>query len=230
MHKKSILLIEDDAILQKTITKALQKEFNITTHETAKKGLRAIQNYSFDLFILDIILPDKDGKNGLDLCKIIRRQNNQVPILMLTGKTAINFKLGAFKFGADDYLCKPFNLLELRARIRALLKRVSTNNENTEEIIRHGNICINQENRTVYKDDIIVNLRRSEFDILLLLMKNKSKIFSRENIMRNALDKDEIESNSIDVHISNLRKKIESAEQTNIIKTVYGIGYTLNND
>jgi DNA-binding response OmpR family regulator len=150
MKQTRILLVEDNKTLVQTIQKVL-KDYDLTTSRTGQGGISFIDSYKFDLYIIDLMLPDRNGLNGLDICKYIRKKSTS-PIIMITAKRAINYKLGAFSLGADDYICKPFNFLELRARIRALLKRtyqVPDQCGTKCEFMSRQHVCIDKDNLTV---------------------------------------------------------------------------------
>lgn len=224
MEEIKILIVEDDELLATTLAKTLQKDYEIKTVNSASDGWQAFQKEKYEIALIDIILPDTDNKTGLDLCKKFREKDGDIRILMITGKKSINFKLGAFKYGADDYLCKPFNVLELRARIKALLKR---NTHNNTGIYTYKDLQVDDTARTVRRNKQKVHLRNKEFEILKLLISNPTKVLTRELIMELALNKYDITSNCIDVHIRHIRQKLEEPFGSQIIKTVHGIGYKL---
>ena len=222
--KPKLLLVEDDNSLASLLKKTLSQKYTIDTTKYATKAKELIRATNYDLLVLDVVLEDKDGTTGLDVCKYVREKNKEVPILFVTGKTAINYKLGAFKFGADDYLCKPFNTLELKARIEALLKRTKTPKK---QILTVGELLLDQLEKSIKRNGKKIHLRKKEFELLEYLMLNKNKVLTRDMILDALWTSEEICSNSVDVHIRNLRKKLNTNGKQDLIKTVYGFGYKL---
>lgn len=229
-----ILLVEDNELLGSGLRLGLiQHGYTVDWLTDGRSALQGIlsQNEvdSFDLIILDVGLPKLDG---FEILEIIRGKNINTPVLMLTALDAYEEKTKGLDLGADDYLCKPFDLGELCARIRALLRRVSgassnknLNTNNTgraTSIIRIGEITLDPASRRVYKDKQLVELSRREFVVLHLLMENVNKALSREQILQNIYGwGDDVDSNALDVHIHNIRKKLGP----NVILTVRGVGY-----
>ena len=178
---------------------------------------------NYDLIILDLMLP---GIDGLEACRRIREFSN-VPIIMLTAKSEDTDKLLGFEFGADDYVTKPFNILELRARIRALLKRSGSINPQTSKEKNVGSITMNTETRMVFKNGEAVNLTAKEFDLLELFMNNPLRVYSRENLL-NIVWGYEYQSDirTVDVHVRRLREKLEdNPASPEYIMTKWGVGY-----
>lgn len=225
MQKIKILLIEDDNNLAQTIKSLFKNEYAISTAYDVTCGMEHIQKGTYDLYIVDILLPNKKGLTGLDIVKYIRNADETTPILIITGKKAINFKLGAFNIGADDYLCKPFNLLELKARIRALIKR--TEKYKVQNLLRLNNLCLERETLFVNRAGQKIDLRKKEFELLEFLLQNSGKIISRQNII-NSVWNNEISNNTVDVYIKTLRQKIDAPFEKKLIKTIYGIGYRIS--
>ncbi len=220
-----ILIVDDEKALVKGL------KFNLTSEGyevmTAFDGLEALElakTTNFDLIILDIMMPKL---SGLELCSRIR-EFSTVPIIMLTARSEDFDKLIGFDYGADDYITKPFNILELKARIRALIRR-STIKERSKmsNVITFGDISIDCDKRTVTKNDENVELTGREFDVLELLMKNPGKVYSRENLL-NIICGHEFQSDirTIDVHIHRLRDKLEDIPtEPKHIMTKWGVGY-----
>ncbi len=222
-----LLIVDDEEILLKGL------KFNLTQDgyeiDTAIDGLEAyekISNNKYDLVLLDIMLPKM---NGLEVCKKVR-ETSMVPIIMLTAKGDDSSKILGLEYGADDYITKPFNMLELKARIKAILRRVTfiSNNEsqNPSELILEG-FKINSLGRKIIHNDKKINLTAKEFDLLLLLVTNKDKIYSREELLEIIWGYEYFgDVRTVDVHVRRLREKIEeNSSQPKYILTKWGVGY-----
>ncbi len=215
-----ILLIEDDELLGSGIKKALSREsYLVEWLKDGKLGLSAALNEEFDLLILDLGLP---GLDGLKVMSELRKANNSVPTLMLTARDTVQDKVAGLDAGADDYLLKPFELLELKARIRALSRR---GHGQDQSVLVYGRLSIDTVSMAVTLDSNPVDLSRREYALLLEFVNHPKRILSREhleNIMYGW--EGDVSSNTIEVHIHHLRKKLGSK----LISTVRGIGYRLN--
>jgi DNA-binding response OmpR family regulator len=217
-----ILIIEDETSLVNTLEKTLSKDNELTITTTYNEGLKKAATANFDLIILDILLPNKWGYTGLDICKKLVNHPEKPPILVISIKDAINYKLGALKFGADDYLCKPFNYLELKARIENLLKRYGKARK-----LQYKGLEIDTEKHQIVRDSKVITLRTREYQILKALINNLGKTLTREALLCTGGRNDAAFSNTIDVHIRNLRKNIDDPFETKLIHTVHGIGYKM---
>jgi two-component system, OmpR family, response regulator ArlR len=221
-----ILLVEDEAKLSKVIAKAL-KNFGYTVDVIAdgKEAYHRIQFYhaDYDLVILDLMLPTIEGHI---ICRRVRENGIDIPILVLTAKFDVSSKVDLLRRGADDYLSKPFSLDELEARINALLRRPK---KAIAETLTAGNIELNLTERSVRQDGEIVNLTLKEFALLEYLLRNKDRVISRDELLSHVWDFNYTSffSNSVDVHVKNLRKKIND-DGGRIIETVRGVGYRLS--
>ncbi len=212
--KTEILLVEDDIYLREGLSEMLTNQgYDVTLAENFVKAQEKIKE-NFDLVILDIMLPDG---NGLELCQKIRAKGGSVPILFLTACDDEIQIVRGLDAGADDYVTKPFRLLELLSRIRALLRR--SNNQ----FMGDKNIALNAENMTVLKNGRIISLTPTEYMILRTLMQNKGVIVTRNVLLEKIWDCDEsfIDDNTLSVHVSRLREKIGGEN----IVTVRGVGY-----
>ncbi len=220
--KPHICVIEDDISLANSIKKFLELEgFNVTNLHNGKEGyLYLLDNYRFvDAVILDINLP---GMNGLDICHDIRQKAIDIPILMLTNELRTATVVDAFDIGADDYIKKPFEIKELKARIDLRLRK---NYQRGERIIKHRDLEINISRREAKYKGRLLNLRRKEFDLLIFLLRNRGQAIARDEIISCVWNFDQMPyPNTIDAHISVIRKEIDDKDQ-NIIKTIHGIGY-----
>lgn len=217
MHK--LLLIEDDLDMQQLIVAYLtQSKYNVLATHSPNKALEILEGRdNIDLIILDLTLPEMDG---LTLCKKIRKIT-QVPIIISSARGDVYNKVEGFDVGADDYLAKPYEPVELLARINALLRRLKPKN------MDFGGLQINVEARSVVVDGMSIDLTPTEFDILLFLIENRQKPMSREQIANSITSMGEDTAlRSIDTHIRNIRSKIDdNAKEPRFIQSVWGIGY-----
>jgi DNA-binding response OmpR family regulator len=223
-----ILIVEDEPKVASFIKRGLEE--NSYSCDIASDGLTGKKMFDaerYDLVILDINLP---FKNGLDLCKEIRRVNQKIPAIMLTALGTTEDKLLGFNSGADDYLVKPFEFRELLARVRALLKRISYT-ETGEDIITFLDLEINLSNYEVKRKGIKIELTHKEFALLAYLLKNKGRVVSRADIAENVWDVNfDTGTNTIDVYVNFLRKKIDKNFSSKLIHTQIGFGYILKED
>jgi len=217
----SILIIEDDPVIIEFLQTGLRYEgYEVTACNTGKEGLEKVRSHSFDLLILDVMLPDTDG---YEICSTLRLYGHTLPILMLTVRKEVSDRIRGLDSGADDYLVKPFSFDELLARMRALLRR--SGQIASGDLLRSGNIALDRETREVKVAGKPVSLTPTEFSLLELLLRYPRKAFTRETLLNRVLGYDyDGGTNIIDVHISHLRKKIGDTE-AGIIRTIYGIGY-----
>ncbi|MBS4535843.1 response regulator transcription factor [Clostridium sp. D2Q-14] len=221
----NILIVDDEALLVKGLKYSLEQDnYDIDTAYDGKDALNKAKSNEYDLIILDLMLPEMDG---LEVCQKIR-ETSQVPIIMLTAKGEDMNKILGLEYGADDYLTKPFNILELKARIKAILRRF--NNKETklgEQVIQVEEFTINTLGRRVSIGDKDVNLTAKEFDLLLLLATNPGKVFTREELLEIIWGYEYFgDLRTVDVHIRRLREKIEqNSSQAEYILTKWGVGY-----
>ena len=222
-----ILIVDDEALLVKGIRFNLQNEgYEVITGSNGLEALELVQNQNPDLVILDVMMPEMDG---LTACTKIR-EFSDVPIIMLTAKTDDMDKLIGFDLGVDDYLTKPFNILELKARIRALLRRAAAKIENEpfqSAILAIGSIKLDLDARNAYRDGTSVDLTAKEFDVIEFLMRNPNRVYSREALL-DTIWAYEYRSDirTVDVHIRRLREKLEeNPAQPQYILTKWGVGY-----
>ena len=220
----NILVVDDEKLIVKGLKHSLEQQgYNVLTAYSGVEALDSIRNDKVDFIILDLMLPDIDG---MMLCKRIR-ENYDMPILMLTAKDGDYDKILGFEFGADDYMTKPFNTLELIARIKAITRRVEIKKE--DMILLLGELTINWGERKAYVDGEEIRLTQKEFDMLYLLAKSPGKVFTREEIFSQVWEEEPLDIRTIDVHIKNLREKIESdIKKPKYIMTKWGVGYYFN--
>lgn len=226
--KKKILIIEDDNSIREMLTFALEIEgFSIESVENGLDGLTKSEDFDPDLILLDLMLPDI---NGFEVCKKIHEKRD-IPIIMVTAKDDIVDKVLGLEIGADDYICKPFHIKEVIARVKKSLERVEkvVNNLNKEKtLIEIGeDTYLDDEGRVVIKNAMEISLRPKEYELLYLLATNKGKVFSREQLLDKIWSYDYFgDLRTVDVHIRRLRAKIEDVDNK-YIETVFGVGYKL---
>lgn len=228
--ENKILLIEDDIDISEMVENYLKKEgFKITTAFNGEEGVGKFLNNSFDLIILDIMMPKLDG---MEVMKIVR-ERSLVPILIMSAKDSDVDKAVGLGLGADDYIAKPFSMIELSARVKAAIRRVNqyTKNGKKEEvnIINVNHLIIDLENYSVIKKGVKLQLTSKEFDILKLFISNPNRVFTKAQIYSFVWNDDYFgDENVINVHMRRLREKIEdNPSEPKYIKTLWGIGYKL---
>lgn len=219
-----ILVVDDEQLLVKGIKFNLENDgYTVDGVYDGKAALELFRENRYDLVILDLMLPEIDG---LTVCRKIREESN-VPVIMLTAKSEGRDKLIGFEYGADDYVTKPFDILELKARIRVILRRSGKTSGRSEEYIEIGNIKADLLQRTVYAGKEAVDLTAKEFDVLATMMRSKGKIFSREKLLAEVWGKDfPADIRTVDVHVRRLREKLEKDDANpEYILTKWGVGY-----
>ena len=218
-----ILVVDDEALLVKGIRFNLQSEgYEVITGCDGLEAVSLAKDPDVGLIVLDVMMPNMDG---LTACGKIREFSN-VPIILLTAKAEDMDKLMGFDSGADDYLTKPFNILELKARIRALLRRAGTR-QNDSNLLTIGNISLDLDARNAYRSGIMVDLTAKEFDVIEFLMRNANRVYSREALL-DSIWAYEYRSDirTLDVHIRRLREKLEeNPADPQYIMTKWGVGY-----
>ena len=222
MTGKRILVVDDDVKTVELVKLYLSRDgYRVLTSHNGLEALRLAQETHPDLIVLDLMLP---GMDGLEICRTIREESD-VPIIMLTARTTDEDKLAGLGLGADDYVTKPFSPRELAARVRAVLRRLP--GERGPDEIKHGKITVNFRKHEASLDSEPLNLTPVEFKLLGVMVKEPGRVFSREQLIEEALGYDfEGFNRTIDVHILNLRRKLESEPgHPKYIKTVYGAGY-----
>jgi len=222
-----ILVVDDEMLLVKGIRFNLQNEgYEVITGCNGLEAVQLVQEQYPELVVLDVMMPEMDG---LTACSKIR-EFSDVPIIMLTAKVDDMDKLLGFDHGVDDYLTKPFNILELKARIRALLRRAgkqSATNTAPANTLAIGSISLDLDARNAYKNDTLVDLTAKEFDVIEFLMRNPNRVYSREALL-DTIWAYEYRSDirTVDVHIRRLREKLEeNPAEPKYILTKWGVGY-----
>lgn len=223
-----ILVIEDEPKVASFIQRGLEENgFESKIAFDGLMGKRMFEAEEYTLIILDLNLP---YMNGIDLCQEIRKNNQKIPIIMLTALGTTEDKLKGFDSGADDYLVKPFEFRELLARIRSLLKRIS-NVKNEENILSVLDLKVNLNTCETFRDNRKINLTQKEFALLVYLLQNKGRVVSRSDIARNVWDINfDTGTNIIDVYVNFLRKKIDKDFQQKLIHTQTGFGYIIKEE
>ncbi len=219
-----ILVVDDEQLLVKGIKFNLENDgYQVLTAFDGEEAVETAKKEPVDLIILDLMMPRLDG---LGACRRIREFSN-VPIIMLTAKADDMDKLMGFEHGADDYLTKPFNILELKARVRALLRRAGPREPERKKKLTHGHITIDPEGRNAYKGEQLVDLTAKEFDLIELLMANPNRVYSREALLDTIWGYEyRSDIRTVDVHIRRLREKLELNPATPAyILTKWGVGY-----
>lgn len=219
-----ILIIEDNSIIAQTLRHNLKTHYSIDIAKTGRKGLAAAQSTIYDTIILDLRLPDIQGE---EICRQLRKKGIKTPIIILSGKGDVKGKVELLNTGADDYITKPFNFYELRARIDVAIRRASKSG--SSGVIEVAGIRLDPASRTVEKRGKQIQLRRKEFDLLEYMMRYPDQTLTRAMILEHIWDMNEnLWANVVDVHIKHLRDKIDKPFNTKLIRTVHGVGYKLN--
>jgi two-component system copper resistance phosphate regulon response regulator CusR len=220
-----ILLVEDERPLAVAVTRLLTDAgWQITWEGDGARGCQAALLEDFDLVILDVMLPNK---NGWDILADLRAKRRTMPILMLTALEETEDKVKGLELGADDYLPKPFEVTELVARVKALLRRDKLNKG---LVMRIADLEIDRKNRRVTRGGKVIALTRREYDLLEALASNEGRVLSRETIQERVWTDEESFSNTVDVFIGTLRKKIDAPFEKKLIHTVHGFGYVLKSE
>ena len=219
-----ILVVDDEDLLVKGIRFNLQNDgYEVITGSTGIDAIELTKSEDPDLIVLDVMMPQMDG---LTACSRIREFSN-VPIILLTAKTEDMDKLMGFDQGADDYLTKPFNILELKARVRALLRRASLQKKESAQTLQIGSITLDLDARNAYRAGVLADLTAKEFDVIEFLMRNPNRVYSREALLDTIWTMEyRSDIRTVDVHIRRLREKLEeNPAEPQYIMTKWGVGY-----
>ncbi len=219
-----ILVVDDEELLVKGIRFNLQKDgYEVITGSNGAEAIELARNQDVSLIVLDVMMPEVDG---LTACSRIRGFSN-VPIILLTAKADDMDKLMGFDNGADDYLTKPFNILELKARIRALLRRSGQSEQTVQNKLTIGSITLDFDGRNAYKGSELADLTAKEFDVIEFLMRNPNRVYSREALLDTIWTYEyRSDIRTVDVHIRRLREKLEeNPADPQYIMTKWGVGY-----
>jgi len=219
----TILVVEDEQSVQELLRVGFSYAgYRIEVVDRGRDALKFLHARDVDLVVLDIILPDIDG---FEVCRRIREQGLEVPILMLTGMGDVGYRVKGLDLGADDYLTKPFSFDELLARVRALLRRSGKKGE--PKVLKAGDLILDVESRLVKKGGKVIRLTPTEFSLLEIFMRHPSRVFTREILLNLVWGQDYVgDTNVVDVHVSHLRSKLGD-KPPRLIVTIYGVGYAL---
>lgn len=220
-----LLLIDDNPALVKSIVEFLGETWPVTAAQTGQEGLKLAKTGSYDIIVLDLNLPDMGGH---EVCRRLRKAGVAAPILVLSGIAEPNSKIDLLQSGADDYVTKPFNIRELRARLLALLRRGHLDSA-APPLLKVDSLVLDPLKRQVQRAGRKIVLRRKEFDILEYLLRNHGRVVTRTMIMDNVWDANSDSwNNTVDVHIKSLRDKVDRPFKRQLISTAYGVGYTIS--
>ena len=225
---KKILVIEDEAAISMALKDELEfGGYLVEVSEDGQSGLQAISASTPDLIILDLMLP---GVNGLEICRHVRGKGWQVPIIMLTARSEEIDKVRGLDLGADDYITKPFSLSEVMARVRAVLRRVQPETEETAGRLEVGELQMDLKRHELFRAGEAVQLTQKEFQLLRLLLSRPGEVISRDEFLDRVWGEEvHITHRTVDTHVASLRKKIErDPERPRYISSVRGAGYKLN--
>lgn len=223
---KKVLVVDDEKLIVKGIRFSLEQDgMEVDCAYDGEEALEMVQAKEYDIVLLDIMLPKL---TGLEVCQQIR-EFSTVPAVMLTAKGDDMDKILGLEYGADDYITKPFNILEVKARIKAIIRRTTPkeNVQNKSQVIEAGNLVLDCESRRVNVDGKEINLTAKEFDVLELLVQNPQKVYSRENLLNIVWGYEYLgDVRTVDVHIRRLREKIEAnPSEPKYVHTKWGVGY-----
>ncbi|MDD6157570.1 MAG: response regulator transcription factor [Lachnospiraceae bacterium] len=224
---KKVLVVDDEKLIVKGIRFSLEQDgMEVDCAYDGEEALRMAQENRYDMILLDIMLPKMDG---FEVCQAIR-EFSDMPIVMLTAKGDDMDKILGLEYGADDYITKPFNILEVKARIKAIMRRTSggtSKKEERETIIAKGDLKLDTDSRRLFIEGKEINLTAKEFDLLELLVRNENKVYSRENLLETVWGADYPgDVRTVDVHVRRLREKIEAnPSEPKYVHTKWGVGY-----
>ena len=229
--KNRVLIVEDDADINNLLNDVLVKNnYEAVSAYSGTEALLCLKDESeFDIMLLDLMLP---GICGEELIKKIRAIK-KMPIVVISAKTSVDDRINVLKLGADDFVCKPFDINEVLARIEAQLRRYKEfSNSIDTDVITFKNMSVNKDSREVIVNGELINLTAREYNILELLISNPKKVFTRANIFESVWNSSFLgDDNTVNVHVSNLRSKISAKDKTNeYIQTVWGIGFKMKDD
>lgn len=219
-----ILVVEDEIIIREELCVLLEEEgYEVETAGTKNEGVEKICRTKYDLYILDINLPDG---NGYDLCRAIRRISNN-PVMFLTSNDGEGDIVKGLKMGGDDYIIKPFRIQELQARVMALLRRSLRSNENTHYIYHTGELIIDIEQRELFHNNRQLVISKKEFDLLAAMIKNSGRVIERSILMDVICDDESeaYEDNTLTVYLSRMKEKIGTVNGNSYFQTIRGVGY-----
>jgi two-component system response regulator MprA len=224
-----VLVVDDDPQLREALTRALELDgYRVRTASNGMKALESIAQQRPDVMVLDVMMP---YVGGLDVCRTLRSKKDRLPVLVLTARDEVGDRVAGLDAGADDYLTKPFALEELRARLRALLRRTAPEDGDETAALEYADIMLDPAAHTARRGSRSIDLTRTEFALLELLLRNAGRPLPRETIMDRVWGwESEPTSNSLEVFVGYLRRKTEAGGEPRLIHTVRGVGYALRAD
>lgn len=226
---KKVLVVDDEKLIVKGIRFSLEQDgMEVDCAYDGEEALNKAKSNSYDMILLDIMLPKMDG---FEVCQAIR-EFSDMPIVMLTAKGDDMDKILGLEYGADDYITKPFNILEVKARIKAIMRRTSPARQQAAQasVIEKGDLKLDCESRRLFINGTEINLTTREFDLLEIMVKNENKVYSRENLLNLVWGKEYPgDVRTVDVHVRRLREKIETnPSEPKYVHTKWGVGYYYN--
>lgn len=226
---KKVLVVDDEKLIVKGIRFSLEQDgMEVDCAYDGEEALNKAKSNSYDMILLDIMLPKMDG---FEVCQAIR-EFSDMPIVMLTAKGDDMDKILGLEYGADDYITKPFNILEVKARIKAIMRRTSPARQQTAQasVIEKGDLKLDCESRRLFINGTEINLTTREFELLEIMVKNENKVYSRENLLNLVWGKEYPgDVRTVDVHVRRLREKIETnPSEPKYVHTKWGVGYYYN--
>lgn len=218
-------MVEDDEVIRTQLWRSLLREgYSVLTAEDGEAGLQLALASDIDVIVLDVMMP---RRSGYEMCEALRKAKVNTPILFLTAKDEITDRVKGLELGADDYLVKPFAFEELVARLKALVRRNKVNLSGRIEI---ADLVIDTENQTVSRGGEAIYLTPREYALLEALARNEGRVLTREVILERVWDNEESLPNTVNFHVTSLRKKVDQNRDLKLIRTVHGFGYTLRTD
>jgi two-component system response regulator MprA len=219
-----VLVVDDDPGVRSAIARALRVDYEVDEAEDGGDALAQHAAAPADAIVLDLLMPEV---NGLEVCRSLRRRNDPVPVLVVTARDAVDDRIEGLDAGADDYLVKPFAIEELRARVRALLRRSGAG----DDALRYADVSLDPATREVYRGERRLQLTRTEFNLLELFMRNPKQVLTRSQIYERVWGYDfGATSNALWVYIGYLRRKLEEDGEPRLLHTVRGVGYALREE
>jgi two-component system, OmpR family, response regulator MprA len=219
-----VLVVDDDPGVRSAIARALRVDYDVDEAEDGADALAQHAAVPADAIVLDLLMPEV---GGLEVCRSLRRRNDPVPVLVVTARDAVDDRIAGLDAGADDYLVKPFAIEELRARVRALLRRTGAG----DDALRYADVSLDPATREVYRGERRLQLTRTEFNLLELFMRNPKQVLTRSQIYERVWGYDfGATSNALWVYIGYLRRKLEEDGEPRLLHTVRGVGYALREE
>jgi two-component system, OmpR family, response regulator MprA len=219
-----VLVVDDDPAVRSAVSRALRVDYSVEEAADGAEALAQQASSPADLIVLDLLMPEI---GGIEVCRTLRRREDRVPILVVTARDAVDDRVEGLDAGADDYLVKPFAIEELRARVRALLRRSGAG----DDALRFADVTLDPATREVHRGERRLQLTRTEFNLLELFMRNPRQVLTRSQIYERVWGYDfGATSNALWVYIGYLRRKLEEAGEPRLLHTVRGVGYALREE